>query len=505
VKPLVRALQQGALPTAATAIPPEEIEQLAEFWEGFPEPPNQQARSPFLPRPTGLVVRTRVAQDWKARLEQILGETQEFVVDGQKCFRAVGHQPALRCGYTPDDRTLVLTREDLMHELVVDRNASAPPRAWDQALGKVSRGQILLALDSRWLRRRAAQGYSSTPANTTPNLGASLETISPLFDKTRAYAISIGAFPKVSVDVIAETATEADAQPVVETLRALLTLARNSVQAAVHNSDRESKNPAFRSVLPMSDSLLSHAQVDSSGTLVHMQAKSSLELGEALKSLAPVATRAAQSAQAAMSVNHLKRLGLAFHNYHDANGHYPSPVMYGGSRKAIPYSWRVALLPYVEENPLYRQYNFDEPWDGPNNRKLIDKMPAVYSVPGVDGAPLSRSNTSYFVFSGEMAALGGASLPGGKYPEIGVAQILDGTSNTILAVERRADVPWTKPEDIPFDIRGPLPELGGFSPDTFHALFADGSVHTIKKSVNPVTLRALITGAAGEVIDSSSY
>ena len=72
----------------------------------------------------------------------------------------------------------------------------------------------------------------------------------------------------------------------------------------------------------------------------------------------------------------------------------------------MPYSWRVAILPYLEQNALYKQYDFDEPWDGPNNRKLLDKMPAVYSYPGLDGSPASRTNTAYFVFTGEAAALG---------------------------------------------------------------------------------------------------
>jgi prepilin-type processing-associated H-X9-DG protein len=84
-------------------------------------------------------------------------------------------------------------------------------------------------------------------------------------------------------------------------------------------------------------------------------------------------------------------------------------------------------------------------------------------------------------------------------------QITDGSSNTILAVEAKREIPWTKPEDIPFDPNVPLPELGGFTPDGFNALFADGSVHYLKKSIAPTTLKALITRDGGEVISSDSY
>ncbi len=503
VKSLMTILRQGPLSGAATAIPLDQIEQFAAFWEGLPETPGPARGSPMFSGPTGFVVHTKIAQDWKARMEAIVGGYEEFLVEGQKCFRGVRNASTFACACTPDARTLVVTREDLIHEIVADRKAAAPIRAWDQALNKVAKAQAVLALDSRWLRRRMAQRSSSTPPQSTPDSGPSLEMISPLFDNTRSYAISIGAVPTIEVDLIAETANEADAKPVVDTLRAILTLGRNSVQRSAQNSDKIAAKPAFRSILPLSESLLSNAVVESSGPLVHMRAKSTIELGEILKSLAPEVEKARFAYHAAKSVNNLKHIGLAFHNYLQANGHFPAPVLYGGSRKSIPYSWRVAILPYIEQEPLYRQYNFEEAWDGPNNRKLIDKMPAVYSVRGLDGNPLSHSNTSYFVFVGETTALGGPK--GGKYPDIGVNDILDGTSNTILAVERKADVPWTKPEDIPFDLMGPLPEIGGFSPESFHALIADGSVRTIQMSIHPVTLKALITRASGELIAPDSF
>ncbi len=167
--------------------------------------------------------------------------------------------------------------------------------------------------------------------------------------------------------------------------------------------------------------------------------------------------------------------------------------------KSIPYSWRVAILPFIEQNDLYKQYNFDEPWDGPNNRKLIDKMPPIYSYPGPTGGASSRTEASYSVLTGETTAFGAAARgkePAGTF----VADVRDGMSNTIMVVEAKRQVPWTKPEDIPFEPNAPLPELGGFSPDFFNAAFADGSVRSIAKTIDPTVLRALITRAGGEVI-----
>ena len=93
----------------------------------------------------------------------------------------------------------------------------------------------------------------------------------------------------------------------------------------------------------------------------------------------------------------------------------------------------------------------------------------------------------------------------GKGDKPSVADITDGTSNTLLAVEARREVPWTKPEDIPFDPQVDLPQLGGFTPDGFNVVFCDGSVRYIRKTINPIVLKALITRAGGEVISSDSF
>jgi prepilin-type processing-associated H-X9-DG protein len=83
--------------------------------------------------------------------------------------------------------------------------------------------------------------------------------------------------------------------------------------------------------------------------------------------------------------------------------------------------------------------------------------------------------------------------------------VTDGTSNTILAVEAQRDVPLTKPEDIPFDPKLPLPQIGGFTADGANVLFGDGSVRYIRKTISPAALKALITRAGGEVISSDAY
>jgi prepilin-type processing-associated H-X9-DG protein len=311
-------------------------------------------------------------------------------------------------------------------------------------------------------------------------------------------------------------------------LQALLTLGKNAVQG-LRRDPRvlPVRGEGLDWVLQAADSLLAKARVETSERLVHLRADASVDLAEGVRLLVPAVANARAAARRTMSVNNLKQIALAFHNYHSAYNRFPAAVNHGGKNQSVPYSWRVAILPFIDQQELYSQYNFDEPWDGPNNRKLLDKMPAIYGYPGPDGAPSSRTNSAYFVFTGPSTVLsvgagqGAAAammaaarrkvtLPdppkGGAVPAgPSIMQVTDGTSNTILAVEAQREISWTKPEDIPFFPNGPLPELGGFTPDGFNAAFADGSVRYLKKSIPPNLLKALITRDGGEVIGHESF
>jgi hypothetical protein len=153
-------------------------------------------------------------------------------------------------------------------------------------------------------------------------------------------------------------------------------------------------------------------------------------------------------------------------------------------------SWRVALLPYLGENELYRQFHLNEPWDSPHNKQLLKRMPHVYAPPGV--RTQEPYATYYQVFVGPHAAFE-------KHQALPISSFTDGTSNTILIVEAAHAVPWTKPEDLHYAADEPLPELGGLFPGIFNAASADGAVHAVPKATDPRVLRALITRDMGEV------
>jgi hypothetical protein len=152
-----------------------------------------------------------------------------------------------------------------------------------------------------------------------------------------------------------------------------------------------------------------------------------------------------------------------------------------------PHSWRVEVLPFLEQKELYDQYRKTEPWDGPHNKKLLEKMPAVFRDPSADA---TSTNSCYF-------ALTGNGTVSSNEEGTQIRDITDGTSNTILLVEAKREIPWTKPEDIPYDPEKKTPQVGGFQEGIFLTAFCDGSVRAIAHSVNEQTLRSLITISDG--------
>jgi prepilin-type processing-associated H-X9-DG protein len=211
--------------------------------------------------------------------------------------------------------------------------------------------------------------------------------------------------------------------------------------------------------------------------------------------LLPAVQAAREAARRAQCVNNLKQIGLAMHNYESANQSFPLQAITDRDGKPL-LSWRVAILPYLEQEALYQKFHLDEPWDSPHNKALLAEMPMTYRCPS-EPSP-ERTTTSYVGFAGTETMFG---------TERGVhfTEVTDGTANTILVVETKDKIPWTKPEDLPYDRNQPVTMPGSYHPGGFNALFADGSVRFIRNSINELTLRGLITRSGGEVVSLDSF
>jgi hypothetical protein len=159
----------------------------------------------------------------------------------------------------------------------------------------------------------------------------------------------------------------------------------------------------------------------------------------------------------------------------------------------------VALLPFLEQGPLYKKFKLDEPWDGSHNKKLLPYMPRLFDTAATGGEP---DRTFYQVFVGP-----GAAFEHDLRKKVRFSDITDGTSNTLLVAESGAAVPWTKPEDLFFESDKPLPRLGGLFPDGFNACTADSRVHFLGNKLygDERALRALIGIHDGQRVDLGAF
>jgi hypothetical protein len=207
------------------------------------------------------------------------------------------------------------------------------------------------------------------------------------------------------------------------------------------------------------------------------------------------AERIREAAERTRSSNNMKQIGLAMHNHLGVNGRFPAAAGFGKGDKPL-LSWRVQLLPYLEQDALYKEFHLDEPWDSDHNKKLIARMPDVFRSTA-NGKLAKEGKTTYLAPRGKETM-----FPPGN-AGVRIRDITDGTSNTIMLVDAADDraVIWTKPDDLEIDPKEPQKGLAVRVGNAFLVLLADGSVRGLPKDIDKKTLWALFTIAGNEVIE----
>jgi prepilin-type processing-associated H-X9-DG protein len=227
--------------------------------------------------------------------------------------------------------------------------------------------------------------------------------------------------------------------------------------------------------------------------------------------LLPSVSRAREAARRLQCANHLKNIAIALHNYHDMHGTFPPAYIPDAQGKPM-HSWRVLILPFIEEQPLYDQYDFSEPWNGPNNKKLAGAAmaPSVYqclSDPDVAGSAM----TSYVAVVGPTTA----------WPDDKCRKLDDfgkTTDGTILVTEMaNSGIHWMEPRDVALEnaVRGVNRDgpkgissrhflLGGYFFQNelgVNMAMADGSVEFVPERISPSSLETLLTVSDKQTID----
>jgi hypothetical protein len=217
-------------------------------------------------------------------------------------------------------------------------------------------------------------------------------------------------------------------------------------------------------------------------------------IGVLVALLLPAIQAAREAARRNQSMSHMRLITLAMLNYESAMRRFPPHANYDANGQPL-LSWRVHILPYIEEGQLYSEFHLDEPWDSEHNKKLIPRMPAVFANPN-SNTPPELGMTNYLAVVGPECAINGTAE--GKR----ISQITDGASRTIAIVEANDDqaVTWTKPADFEFRAADPAAGLSGMRQGGFLAGFCDGHTELVRLPIPAETLAAFFTANGRELI-----
>lgn len=417
--------------------------------------------------------------------EQASGRVSALKLKGNRKGQMARHaQVALRV----DDRTLLLGQTiDLTNLLNAKRDGPSAPE-WIDRFKPVASDDVCLVFDVATVRPIFQSEFERRP---NPIYGMFV----PLWENADLVIGGGRLDDQLALTVTGWSPNAESAAKLEQTLKSLVPLGRGMLESTKVSVERATNDiqGALLPAITFAEAALENVDIQQADDRVTVRIQGD-GASVALMAAAtlPAWRQAREAARRTQTMNNLKMIGLAFHNYHDVNQHFPPPVLLGPDGKT-KHSWRVAILPYLDEGALYELYDQTQPWDSEHNRKVLAMMPAQFRSPNDEA---DSTNAAYFTFVGEHTAVGNTPGEGGA-----IRDITDGTSNTLLVVEAKRDIPWTKPEDIPYAAGKDLPQLGGFHKPGFFAGFADGSVRYISDSVDEPTLRSLITRDGGEVVN----
>lgn len=201
--------------------------------------------------------------------------------------------------------------------------------------------------------------------------------------------------------------------------------------------------------------------------------------------LLPATRSAREPARRMQCTNNLKQIAMALGNY-ESKYHCLPPACTVDAKRRPLHSWRVLILPFMEQKALYDKIDLTKPWDDPANKQAYETTPYAYQCPSVNYRP---GHTTY------LAIVGDSSCFRPTQPRR-LSEITDGHDSTLMVIEVESarQVHWMSPKDIgEQEILSLGPAAMQPHPGGANAACVDGSVHFIRSDTKATVLRALIS------------
>ncbi|NOY41758.1 MAG: DUF1559 domain-containing protein [Planctomycetes bacterium] len=434
--------------------------------------------------------------------EQITNHTVPGDINGKPYLKS--QHPFLPSFAWATETTLLIAPDATLRQLL--RNKAAPRGALvEQLAASNSSDDLLISVDLDTLRPLIQMGLAKATEEVPAEFQPFLE-LPNLLKQVQLRGSLSGAGP---LELTADANSSEDADRTSELIDQALTLYGETAAAAAASMLAED-DPVMQAigryqlrVMPIWVEQLKPKRDGERFTIFHSedvgehssQLTNIAVIGVLVGLLLPAVQAAREAARRNASMNNMKNITLALHNYADRHRGFPAHANYDEAGKPL-LSWRVHLLPFLEEQKLYEQFHLDEPWDSEHNRQLISQMPELFLDPSSKHSP-EDGKTHYLGAKGEGLAFSGTEK--GRH----FAGILDGTANTLmlLQVNDQRVATWTKPEDWELDPKDPLKGLAGsMHPGIFMAGFFDAHIQAISENIDPEVFQHMLTISGREVI-----
>jgi len=304
-----------------------------------------------------------------------------------------------------------------------------------------------------------------------------------------------------SVKVIGQTTNNTEASQIVT---AIERVSANSLNDMIKQAETdpnaagmtpEQKQKAIENIRNLQAEFLPVVSNDNQLLLLMDQETKPQALGLVLRPLVLGYRSSQQATWGNQCATNLKTLAEALGKYAAEKGTYP-PVWTVDTEGKPFHSWRVLILPYLDEEELYNSIKLDESWDSPHNRQFHAKMPTVFRCPASRFANETTTTYSWIV--------GPNTCPPGPRT-LKPSDVTDNPNSTIMLVERKNSICWMRPEEITEEnaLKGINIERGIGSDHQrggANTAFFDATIRFIANNAPPNALKTLLSYNSGEEV-----